>query len=151
MSKKPRIRPLAMCVPRIGQRIFVAENQNPQDGSIFYRAIGGKIDFGERAIEAVQREFLEEINAPLQHLHYETTLENIFTYLGQPGHELCLMFSGAFVEEERNAPTYTVRGEDDDKLLFIGRWLSLDTLQMSKTPLYPAGLLECVRSFQRSY
>ena len=83
-KKKKRIRPLALCVFRRGDKIFVSQGYNSRKDQTFFRPIGGKIEFGERAAEAVAREVQEEIGAEIADLKYLGTLENIFTYEGKP-------------------------------------------------------------------
>src|SRR5215203_5535787 len=76
MEKKKCIRPLALCVFRRGDKIFVAEGHDAKANKTFYRPIGGGIDFGERAIDTVRREVQEEIAAEVSNLVYLGTLEN---------------------------------------------------------------------------
>ena len=58
-------------------RILVTEFR--EKGRLYYRPIGGTIEFGERGEEAVRREFREEIAAELTEVRYLGTLENIYT------------------------------------------------------------------------
>jgi len=140
-KKKKKIRPLALCVFRRGDKIFVAEGHDPAKNQTFYRPIGGGIEFGERAAETVAREVMEEINAEVADLVYIGTLENIFTYESNPGHEICLMFDGRFVDETLNADDYSVIGEDDGEVLFTATWKPLSFFRAGNAPLYPDGLL----------
>jgi 8-oxo-dGTP pyrophosphatase MutT (NUDIX family) len=142
MEKKKRIRPLALCVFRREDKIFVAEGHDAQTNKTFYRPIGGGIEFGERAIDTVQREVQEEIVAAVSNLVYLGTLENIFVYQGEIGHEICLMFDGAFVDEFRNADDYEVIGSDDGNIVYTAMWKSLDYFREGHAPLYPDSLLE---------
>ena len=143
MGKKKRIRPLALCIFRRGDKIFVAEGHDELVNKTFYRPIGGGIDFGEKAIDTVAREVMEEIEAGVRDLVYLGTLENIFEYQGKPGHEICLMFDGAFVDDFRNVDDYRVQGSDDNETLYWGMWKSLDFFRGDDAPpLYPDGLLE---------
>jgi len=152
MAKKKRIRVLALCVFRRGDKIFVSEGYDPSKEQIFYRAIGGGVEFGERAMEAVAREVMEEIQAPIRDLVYLGTLENIFVYDGQPGHEVCLIYDGAFVEEYRTVDTYTVEGRDHDEeaaeTLYTATWKTLDFFRNGDAPLYPDGLLDLLEKGQ---
>lgn len=142
MAKKQRIRPLALCIFRRDDKIFVAEGEDDLVNKIFYRPIGGGIEFGEKAIDTVKREVMEEIEAEVRDLVYLGTLENIFTYEGQQGHEICLMFDGAFVDDFRNADDYMAHGTDDNETLYTGMWKSLDFFRENNAPpLYPEGLL----------
>jgi 8-oxo-dGTP pyrophosphatase MutT (NUDIX family) len=141
MAKKNRIRPLALCVFRRGDKIFVAEGHDDSRNVTFYRPIGGGIEFGEQGTDTVKREVLEEIGAEVANLVYLGTLENIFTYDGEPGHEICLMYDGEFVDAARNADDYTATGADDANALYTGQWKSLDFFREGHAPLYPDGLL----------
>jgi 8-oxo-dGTP pyrophosphatase MutT (NUDIX family) len=143
MEKKKHIRPLALCVFRRGDKIFVAEgHDDTKVNKTFYRPIGGGIDFGERAIDTVKREVQEEIAAEVTNLVYLGTLENIFVYEGETGHEICLMFDGAFVDAFRNVDDYVVTGSEDNNTLYTAMWKSLDFFREGYAPLYPDGLLE---------
>ncbi len=74
-----QIRPLALCLFRNSGRILVFEGYDPLKQQTFYRPLGGGIEFGERAEDAVRREIREEIRAeiasldisvhPGEHLH----------------------------------------------------------------------------------
>ncbi|MGJ3239410.1 MAG: NUDIX hydrolase [Anaerolineae bacterium] len=141
-KKKPKIRPLALCVFRRGDRIFVSEGHDAHTGQTFYRPIGGKIEFGERASETVIREVREEIAAEVTDLVYLGTLESIFDYEGVRGHEICLIFDGRFTDPAREADEYTVIGRDDGEVLFTASWRTLAFFQKGHTPLYPDGLLD---------
>src|SRR5512140_1651840 len=95
-----RIRPLAICLFRNAGRILVFEGFDPVKQQTFYRPLGGGIEFGERAEAAVRREILEEIRAGTASLEYLFTLENIFTFNGEPGHEIVLVFDGRLADEK---------------------------------------------------
>ena len=83
-----RIRPLAICVFHRNGRIIVNKSYDPVKHETFYRPLGGGIEFGETSAQAVEREIEEEIGAKVTKLQLLGTLENIFTYLGDPGHEI---------------------------------------------------------------
>jgi 8-oxo-dGTP pyrophosphatase MutT (NUDIX family) len=140
-KKKNRIRPLALCVFHRGDSIFAARGYDSLKQQTFYRSIGGGIEFGERAVDTVRREILEELNAEVTDLHYIGTLENIFTYEGETGHEIVMLFDGRFVEDYRNQDDYRAQGSDDNETLYTAEWLSLDYFRQGNAPLYPEGLL----------
>ena len=52
-KKKPRIRPIALCVFRQEEHILVFRGYDPKKDQTFYRPLGGGIDFGETALDAV--------------------------------------------------------------------------------------------------
>lgn len=58
-----RIRPVAICVFLKNNKILVAEGYDHVARQIFYRPLGGEIEFGEESTETICRELLEEVNA----------------------------------------------------------------------------------------
>ena len=139
--KKKKVRPLAICIFRKDDKIFVAEGYDPTRQEIFYRPIGGRIEFGEKGHDTLVREIREEIGAEITNLQYLGTIENIFTYDGQPGHEIVLIYDGAFVDKSLHEKTW-IEGYDDGKLLFKAAWKPIADFQSGQAPLYPEGLLE---------
>ena len=101
-KKKRRIRPLALCVFRREDKIFVSRGYDSHTGETFYRPIGGKIEFSERGAETVAREVREEIDAEVADLFYLGTLENIFFYEGAPHHEIIMIYDGRFCDPVMN-------------------------------------------------
>jgi 8-oxo-dGTP pyrophosphatase MutT (NUDIX family) len=97
---KRRIRPLALCVFRRGHRILVAEGFDDAKGERFFRPLGGRIEFGETAAQAVHREIREELGAECADLRFLGLLESIFVYNGEPAHELVLVFDGRLVDDD---------------------------------------------------
>jgi 8-oxo-dGTP pyrophosphatase MutT (NUDIX family) len=93
-----RIRPISICVCNDGARILVAEGRDSKKNQVFYRPLGGTIEFGERGEETVCRELMEEINATLTDVRYLGALENIFVYEGRRGHEIVLVYDGKLAD-----------------------------------------------------
>jgi ADP-ribose pyrophosphatase YjhB (NUDIX family) len=62
-------------------------------GSIYgWRPLGGAVEFGESAEEAVAREFLEEIETPIRCTKQLCVLENLYDHHGTRGHEVVFAF-----------------------------------------------------------
>jgi 8-oxo-dGTP pyrophosphatase MutT (NUDIX family) len=143
MSKQ-KIRPLAICVFRDGERIFAAEGYDSLKQQTFYRPLGGRIEFGERSDQTIVRELREEIGAEVSDLRYLGTLENIFTFNGEAGHEIVLVYDGKFVDKtiyEREG-LEGVEESDEHAGTFRAVWKSLSFFREGRVPLYPDGLLE---------
>jgi ADP-ribose pyrophosphatase YjhB (NUDIX family) len=133
-----RIRPIAICVCRDGERILVTEfNEN---GRLYYRPLGGTIEFGERGEAAVRREFHEEIQAGLEAVRYLGTLENIYTNDGQRGHEIVLIYDGRLADARLYEKEVILGDELGEP--FRAVWKRLDEFGPGRPPLYPNGLLE---------
>ena len=136
--KPNRVRTIAICVFKKGGRIFVAEGYDPAKQETFYRPLGGRIEFGERGKEAIVRELREEINAEVTNIKYLGTLENIFTFNEEPGHEIVLVYEGDFADKAMYEKSLvTAYGGDGD--MFSAVWKPLSEFG-DLTPLYPEGL-----------
>lgn len=139
-----QIRPLALGIFRQGERILVAEGYDPLKRAYFYRPLGGGIEFGEFGQQALIREVQEELGAEITNLRYLGLSENIFTYNGEAGHELVLLFVADFVDPAFYAQE-EVEAHEDDGAVFKAVWKPLTEFQQG-TPLYPTGLLDLLMS-----
>jgi 8-oxo-dGTP pyrophosphatase MutT (NUDIX family) len=138
--KKNRVRAIAICVFRNADRILVAEGFDEHKNQKFYRPLGGTIEFGEFSAETVRRELMEEIQAEVSDLRYLGTLENIFTFNGENGHEIVFIYDGRFT----NAALYAQDLVHGDELgtAFEAIWVDLHKIGPHSPPLYPTGLAE---------
>ncbi len=138
---KERIRVITICVIRKGDSVLVFEGYDHVKKQIFYRPLGGGIKFGERSLDAIQRELREEIGARLVNLQYRATLENIFTVYGKPGHELIVIYEGEFADSSLYDKEL-ILGEEDNGDPIKAMWMPLADFRAGKYPLYPTGLLK---------
>ncbi len=97
---KPRIRPIALGLIQHQGHVFVSKGYDKVKEKVFYRFPGGGIDFGETSINALKREFQEEIQAELINIEYINCLDNIFICNGKPGHELIQLFRCDFADPD---------------------------------------------------
>jgi ADP-ribose pyrophosphatase YjhB (NUDIX family) len=135
-----RIRPIAIVVfRREDGAVLVAPGYDEVKRQRFYRPLGGEIDFGERAEDAARREIREEIGAEIDGLTLLGVSENIFTYRGEPGHELVWTFEARFADPSFYAREVIDCDEYGSK--FEARWVPLAAFT-PETPLYPDGLLQ---------
>lgn len=71
-------------------------------------------------------------------------MENIFTYNGDTGHEIVMVYDGKFVDSS----IYTsdsFEGIEDDGTVFKLFWKSLNDFKSGKLRLVPEGLLEIIQ------
>jgi 8-oxo-dGTP pyrophosphatase MutT (NUDIX family) len=143
MSKKKRIRPLAICVFRSRNRILVMEGYDSIKQEYFYRPLGGGIEFGESSSETICRELMEEIHVEVdrQSLRYLGAVENIFTFNGKPGHEIVLIYDGSLMDPGLYDQAAIV-GKEVDGEEFRAVWKNIGEFGVGKSILYPTGLLE---------
>ena len=62
-----------------------------------WRPLGGAIEFGESAEQALAREFLEEIGKPIRCVKPLCVLENLYSHEGTRGHEIVFAFEAELV------------------------------------------------------
>jgi ADP-ribose pyrophosphatase YjhB (NUDIX family) len=139
-----RIRPLAICVFHRQGRILVNEAVDQVKRQRFFRPLGGGIEFGEPAATAAQREIREELDAEIKGLQLLGMLENIFTYRGQPGHEIVFVYDGSFSDDSLYSMPY-LAGRESNGEPFKAYWRASESFS-NDTPLYPVGLLELLQS-----
>lgn len=94
-----RIRPLALAIIKRDNKILVCPGYDSKKDQKFYRVLGGGIEFGETGVEALKREFKEEINSELNNIKFLGMLENIFTFEGNRGHEIVMMYEADLADE----------------------------------------------------
>ena len=87
------IRAKAVCLFRQDDRVLLMQSFDPAKNEHYLMPIGGGIEFGELAIDAIQREVMEEIQQSICNLRRLHILENIFTFDAQQGHEIVFIYS----------------------------------------------------------
>lgn len=139
--KPGEIRAIAICIFQDRGRWLVAEYYDALDGK-FYRPLGGAIEFGEPGRECIIREIREEMEVEIEDIAYLGTLENIFSFEGEPGHEIVLVYQARFVDPRLyELESFVCR---DDGGHFVAAWKSADELQTGSVPLYPDGIFDFV-------
>ena len=136
-----QIRPIAICVIRRGDSIFVFEAHDTVKNQTFYRPLGGAIEFGELGAVAIAREIHEELGAVLTNLKYLGALENLFVLEGVPGHEIVLVYEANFADDSLYQIEETT-GVEDIGAQFRALWKPLSAFGSGGSPLYPDGLLD---------
>ena len=138
------IRAKAVAVCRHDGRVLVERGYDRVADSRFYRAIGGHIDFGERAAQTVVREWREEYGLTLREPRLLGVVENLFTWEGRPGHEIVFCFE-AHVAERDVYGRDEVAGMDPEGKRHEAAWVPLAELDGGPVPLFPNGLLDLLR------
>lgn len=112
--------------------VWVARDETKQP-TTFHRLLGGHVEFGEHAAQAVVREIAEELHVELDGVTFLGVLENVFRYAGEPDHEVVFVYAAV-------VPDGTVPDDGgwfDDGGPIRVEWRPVD--DASKIPLYPDG------------
>lgn len=138
-----RIRPIALALIRRDGDILVGDGRDRVKDETFFRLLGGTIEFGETGAEAVRRELREELGAESDVGRFVAALENIFTFEGEPGHEIALVYECNLRDDRLYSLDEWVSQEETRAGLVTHRlsWRPLESFGAGQEILYPEGLL----------
>ena len=143
------IRPCAFAFVREGDRLLFARMIDPDDGSAYFRPLGGGIEFGETGEQAVRREFREELGVELADVAHVGFLENLFEMGGRSYHELCLIYvarpEGWSMDRFDGYVVPGSVGPGFDETAVVKTLGDVDTT----FPLYPEGVIELLDALRR--
>ena len=114
-------------------QILVSPGYDKIKNEHFYRLLGGGVDFGETSEVALKREFMEELNIELTNCKLLDVVENIFTFDGLTGHEICFIYLADFVDKKMYEQSEFKIIDSEDE----GRVIWLDLSQKGDDPIYP--------------
>ena len=77
--------------------VWVGRDETKQPAT-FHRLLGGHVEFGEPAADAVVREIVEELHAELAQVTLLGVIENVFTYACAPGHEVVFVYAATVAD-----------------------------------------------------
>ncbi len=140
------IRPLAIGLIRRGDAVLVQHGIDPVSGGAFFRPPGGGIEHGERAVDALCREFREELGAELVEPQLLTVIENIFEYGGDAYHEIVFVFAARFADDALYGHAEFVIEETTTRM--HASWKSVHDFT-DETPLYPPELRRLLSGSRR--
>lgn len=135
MSVLPRIRLVALCVFRNQGRILVGRGYDEAKEESFLRPLGGEVEFGELAVEAVRREIDEELGLEIKDPILLGVLENRFNFNAEPGHEVVFVFDAQIDKRVYAMPEVPILDS-----AWAGPAIWLDLSESPAIPLYPEGL-----------
>ena len=142
MHKQGEIRVLALGIIQDGDRIFISQGYDPVKQKTFYRAMGGGVDFGETSLEALKREFQEEIQAELTNIKYLGCQENLFVFNGNQGHEILQIFKCDFVDQKFYQLESLTFAEGDRKKTAL--WVNIERFKSGELLLVPEQFLDFI-------
>lgn len=142
MDKYTEIRPIVLGIIRREDKVLVARGYDSKKNEVFYRALGGGIEFCERSEDALRREFLEELDVNVDVKKYLGMCENIFEFNGRRAHELVLLYE-AEINEKDFKEEYIVK---DDSGEFSALWIDIKDFVGGDKVLYPKEMLSFLGS-----
>ena len=133
-----RVRVIATALIRRQNELLLMAVRDSTGQLTGWRPLGGAVEFGERAADAVKREFIEELGQPIRDLRPLCVLENLFVDDNQPGHEVVFVFDADF----QDAAAYDVRQFDfaDGSANLVAQWVDLRHFREGRFLLFPDGL-----------
>lgn len=101
----------------------------------FYAFHGGRVKIGESSIEALKREFEEEIGEQIEVQEFVGMVENFFEYNQKKYHELMLVFEVEFDNKELYDVDKIKGLEEDGKIEFV--WTDINEIKnMDVRPVF---------------
>ena len=133
MDKFKEIRPVVLGIVKKDNKILVSEGYDKTKNEIFYRSIGGGIEFLENSKDALKREFKEELNIDINVGEFLGISENIFTYNGKNAHELILFYNVDINNFDYKEKYHIV----DDNCENDAMWIEIDNFINGELKIYP--------------
>ena len=138
MDKFKEIRPIVLGIVKRKNKILVSEGYDKVKDEIFYRCIGGGIEFLENSKEALKREFKEELNIDVNIGNYLGINENIFTYNGKNAHELILFYNVEIKDKDYKEKYHIIDGICETDAM----WVDIDKFKNRELKIYPEQMLK---------
>ena len=140
MNKFKEIRPIVLGVVKRGNKILVSEGYDKVKDEVFYRSIGGGIEFLEESKEALKREFKEELNIDIKVGDFLGIAENIFTYNGKDAHELILFYNVEIDEKDYKEKYHIIEENEESDAM----WINVDKFKNKELKIYPEEMFKYI-------
>ncbi|MCI8640800.1 MAG: NUDIX domain-containing protein [Clostridia bacterium] len=133
MDKFKEIRPIVLGIVKRDNKILVSEGYDKVKSEVFYRSIGGGIEFLEDSKEALRREFKEELNIDIKVGEFLGISENIFIYNGKNAHEIILIYNVTINESDYKERYHII----DDNYETDAMWIDINKFKNKELKIYP--------------
>jgi len=137
------LRVKAVCLFLHNGRVLAIDSFDPTKRQRFWVPVGGRVEFGETSHDAIVREVREELGAEIIDVRQLGVRENLFTFDGEPGHEIVFVYDAQFVDRS----TYEsgqIRGVEGG-VEFTAHWID-PLAPEGDRPLYPEGMADLISS-----
>jgi len=139
MDKYKEIRPIALGIIVKNGKLLVENCYDEVKDEVFYRCLGGGIEFLEKSENTIRREFKEEIGADVKVGNFLGLCENIFNYQGKDAHELVLFYEAELSDEDIK-DVYHKLDDDHNKIT----WEDIKDFKDNKKIVYPKEVLKYI-------
>ena len=129
-----KIRPNVLAIIIKDNHLLVQKGEDKETKKVFYRILGGGVEFGETSSEALKREFKEEINTTIVNEEFLCVTENIFDYNFGKYHEITFLYKADLLEKNIYLEKEIKIIDTDDG---YAMWISIDDIKAGKVILYP--------------
>jgi len=127
--------PAAPGEAQAGDKLLFSRGYDAVKKEAFLRPLGGHVEFGERGEETILREMKEELGCEALGVRFISMIENLFTYNGEQGHEIVLVYEGKLSDEsfyKKDSFTF-MEGERKTE----AGWFSKSDAEKEGIPIYP--------------
>ena len=138
MFKENTTRKVALGFTIRNNKLLVEKGFDKVKGIYFYRCIGGGIEENELPIDAVKREFYEELKLEIIVNKELGVIDNTFIYNGKKGHEIVYLFDITITNDDYKEK-YTIIYNDT---ISFGEWIDIDEFKSKKKILFPTDMIK---------
>ncbi len=136
-----RIRTIAIAIIERGEQILCGPVYDDAGQIKGWRPLGGGVEFGETAEQALTREFTEETEQNLKDIERIAVLENHYAHEGEAGHEVVFVFSAKLENEVLYDADQLAFSEENGPEL-TAKWISVAKARAGRIAVFPDGLAE---------
>ena len=142
LSVRPRVLALAVIRREDGALLLSHGVDVGKNNEVFYRPLGGGVDYGENSRDTVKREMMEETGCEVEVGELLEFVENIFTYEKRLGHEVIFLYETKFVDKKLyERESFEVV---DSKGVGKAVWRTKEQITKEGAKLYPVELQKLV-------
>ena len=141
MDKFKEIRPIVLGIVKRENKILVSEGYDKVKNEVFYRSIGGGIEFLEDSKDALKREFKEELNIDISVGEFLGISENIFTYNEKNAHELILFYNVNIKDKDYKEKYHII----DDNCETDAMWIDINKFKNKELKIYPEQMFKYLK------
>lgn len=133
------IRTNALVIIRKDDHVLVQRGEDKNNHEVFYRILGGGIEFGEKSKDTIKREFMEELGVTIVNEKFLSPIENIFEFNGNQYHEITFLYEAEF----ENKDLYNLnKMERIDFSSESAEWISIKDVKDGNVIFYPREAIE---------